>query len=118
MPSHTAAIARRIPRRARASGPGPVRTGCVLEVVDFDFEVGFDFEVEVRVREDAPRLDDFFDEDRRVWLPDVRDRELLLFDTFLLRDLGGEDVRVAMMTRLGRYHTSLTRHTPIPGPFR
>lgn len=97
MPSQIAAMARPRAWRTRATGPGPVRTGR---------------ELEDRVREDAPRLD-FFDEDRRVWLPDDRDRELLPFDFFEPRDRGGEDVRVAMIPRLGRYHTSLTRHTPM-----
>jgi hypothetical protein len=49
----------------------------------------------------------FFDDDRRVWLPDAPDRELVV-----LRDRGGEDVRVAMPTRLRDRHISLTRNTP------
>jgi hypothetical protein len=101
-------MARPKARKTRATGPGPVRTGRFGEVL---------LEPEPRERVDAPRLDFCFDDEvRRVWLPDDRDRELLLFATLLLRDLGGEDVRVAMMVRLGRYHISLTRHTPIPRP--
>lgn len=80
-------------------GPGPLRTarGAGLEAV-LD-------------------VDDFFDaeEERpRAWLPDDRDRELDARpeDVLLLRDPGGEDVRVAMLTRLGHSHTSPTLHTP------
>jgi len=39
-------------------------------------------------------------------LPDDRDEDVLL-----LRDPGGEDVRVAMVRRLGHGHTSHTDHT-------
>ena len=49
----------------------------------------------------------FFDDERRVWLPDEPDRERVL-----LRDRGGEDVRVAMPSRLRDRHISLTRNTP------
>jgi hypothetical protein len=50
----------------------------------------------------------FDDEDfRRVWLPDDR-----VLEPLLLRDAGGEDVRVAMLTRVGEGPTSLTLHTP------
>ena len=52
----------------------------------------------------------FFDGDRRDWLPDAPDRERVV-----LRDRGGEDVRVAMATRLRDRHTSLTRNTPRAG---
>ena len=48
----------------------------------------------------------FVDDARRVWLRDVPDRELLL------RDPDGEDVRVAMASRLRDSHISLTRNTP------
>ena len=41
---------------------------------------------------------------RRVWLPDDRG--------FLLRDRGGEDVRVAMVVRLRGHPNSPTCHTP------
>jgi hypothetical protein len=52
------------------------------------------------------------DEDfRRDWLPDDRVLEL-----FLLRDAGGEDVRVAMLTRVSECPTSLMHHTPGAGP--
>jgi len=48
------------------------------------------------------------DEDfRRVWLPDDR-----VLEPLLLRDAGGEDVRVAMLTRVSERPTSLTPHTP------
>jgi len=83
---------------ARTIRPGPVRTGR---------------EPDDRLREDVLLR---FDEVRRVWLPDDRDRELLPLDLLEPRDLGGEDVRVAMIARLCRYHTSLTRHTPIFRP--
>jgi len=83
---------------ARTIRPGPVRTGR---------------ELDDRLREDVLLR---FDEVRRVWLPDDRDRELLPLDLLEPRDLGGEDVRVAMIARLCRYHTSLTRHTPIFRP--
>jgi hypothetical protein len=67
------------------------------------------------------RGDDFFerellllpfdvDDERRVWLRDVPDRELVL------RDADGEDVRVAMASRLRDRHTSLTPNTPAHGP--
>jgi hypothetical protein len=92
IPSHVAAMPRPIALRARARGPGPD---------------GFFFAV-VRERVDALRLDE---EDRRAWLPDEPDREL---EDFELRDLGGEDVRVAMVARLGADHTSHTRPTPTP----
>jgi hypothetical protein len=59
---------------SRANGPGPVRR---------DDE-----------RERELVLLPFFADGRRVWLRDVPDRELLL------RDRDGEDVRVAMATRL------------------
>jgi hypothetical protein len=55
----------------------------------------------------------FFDDGRRVWLPDEPDRELVV-----LRDRGGEDVRVAMATRLRDRHISLTRNTPHIGAHR
>jgi len=99
IPSQIAAIARKNAPRTRAIGPGPLRTGR---------------ELDDRLREDV--LLRFFDEVRRVWLPDDRDRELLPLDLLEPRDLGGEDVRVAMIARLCRYHTSLTCHTPISRP--
>jgi hypothetical protein len=39
-------------------------------------------------------------------------------DVLLLRDPGGEDVRVAMVMSLGDRHTSLMRYTPraVPNP--
>jgi hypothetical protein len=53
----------------------------------------------------------FDDEDfRRVWLPDDR-----VLEPDLLRDAGGEDVRVAMLMRVGECPTSLTLHTPVVG---
>jgi hypothetical protein len=52
----------------------------------------------------------------------LRDREIELFffldpedreeDVLLLRDPGGEDVRVAMLRRLCQSHTSHRDHTP------
>jgi hypothetical protein len=47
----------------------------------------------------------FVDAGRRVWPRDVPDRELVL------REPDGEDVRVAMPTRLRDRHSSLTRNT-------
>jgi hypothetical protein len=69
----------------RPSGPGPVR----------------------RVDRDRERLllRRALDEERLTWLRDVPDRELLL------REPDGEDVRVAMATRLRDRHSSLTRNT-------
>ncbi|MGH3368010.1 MAG: hypothetical protein ACRDOY_12490 [Nocardioidaceae bacterium] len=74
-PIPTAAMARATPRTSRVSGPGRERG-------DRDDDRGFDLAAER----------DVDDLDRRAWLPDDRDRELRE-----LRDLGGEDVRVAMM---------------------
>ncbi len=51
------------------------------------------------------------DDVRRVWLPDEPDRERVL----PLRDLGGEDVRVAMLLRLRDGHIRPTCNTP-PAP--
>jgi hypothetical protein len=75
-----------------AIGPGPLRTarGAGRFVLEDE-----------RVDEE-----DF----RRVWLPDDRVLELAL-----LRDAGGEDVRVAMLRSLSEGHTSLTLHTPGAG---
>lgn len=58
------------------------------------------------------RLDD--EDFRRVWLPDDRvlDPAAELFALLLVRDAGGEDVRVAMVTRVCDGHTSTTLHTP------
>jgi hypothetical protein len=47
------------------------------------------------------------EDERRRRVPDDRDEELRE-----LRDLGGEDVRVAMMRRLRLCHMGLTCHTP------
>jgi hypothetical protein len=81
-----------MPVRSRVKTPGPLRR------------------VEERERERLLVLL-FFDDFRRVWLPDAPDRELLE-----LRDRGGEDVRVAMR-RIYAIATSVsrvTRHTPGP----
>jgi hypothetical protein len=72
----------------------------------------------LRTARGAGRVDFFFDDDlleevRRVWLPDDRDRELpepLLAP--VVRDAGGEDVRVAMPRRLRDRHTSHMHPTP------
>jgi hypothetical protein len=47
-------------------------------------------------------------------LPDDRDREPEppLLDVLLLRDAGGEDVRVAMIRNVRDFPTRPTRHTP------
>jgi hypothetical protein len=101
MPSHVEATP--LPRAAKsdAIGPGPLRTARGagrFALVD-------------------ERLDD--EDFRRVWLPDGRDREVpalpreLLRALLVLRDAGGEDVRVAMLRSLGERHTSLTLHTPV-----
>jgi hypothetical protein len=50
-----------------------------------------------------------------VLLPDDRDREVEappLRVVLLLRDAGGEDVRVAMVVKIRRNPTCPTRHTP------
>jgi hypothetical protein len=50
---------------------------------------------------------------RRGWLPDDREREPPeLLEDPEERDAGGEDVRVAMRTRLRRSHTGHTLPTP------
>ena len=56
-------------------------------------------------------------------LPDDRDREPELFlGVLLLRDAGGEDVRVAMVGNVRDGPTSPTRHTPhddaLPGDMK
>jgi hypothetical protein len=56
------------------------------------------------------RLDD--DGLRRVWLPDDRVLEEAELVALPFRDAGGEDVRVAMVTRVGEVHTSPSLHTP------
>ena len=97
MPSQTALMPRPKAARARGTRPGP--DGRLL--------------VDEPERDDALRLGE---EDRRAWLPDVPDREREVFDEladdFLLRDRGGEDVRGAMVARLGADHSSPRRHTP------
>jgi hypothetical protein len=75
-PSQTAVTARPTPIPSSVSGPGPVRRGRAV----------------VRERDFFVDERDFDAVDRRAWLPDDRDRELLE-----LRDRGGEDVRVAMI---------------------
>jgi hypothetical protein len=49
-----------------------------------------------------------------VVVPDDRDRELEppFRDVLLLRDAGGEDVRVAMIGNVRDFPTDPTRHTP------
>ena len=81
-----------MPVRSRVKTPGPLRR------------------VEERERERLLVLL-FFDDFRRVWLPDAPDRELVE-----LRDRGGEDVRVAMVSNLRDRHISLTRNTPNTRP--
>jgi len=85
IPSQVARIPRPTAFRALAIAPGPVR------------------------RREVER-----DAGRRA--PDARDRELEDFAVgvgdFELRDRDEEDVRVAMVDRLGADHTGLTRHTP------
>jgi hypothetical protein len=76
-----------------AIGPGPFRTAR---------GAGRFFLLEFFLLEE--RLDD--EDFRRVWPPDDRVLE------FLLRDAGGEDVRVAMLPSLFERLTSLTPHTP------
>jgi hypothetical protein len=50
---------------------------------------------------------------RRDWLPDDREREPPeLLEDPEERDAGGEDVRVAMASRLRDHHTSHRHHTP------
>ena len=55
-----------------------------------------------------------------VLVPDDRDRELEppLRDVLLLRDAGGEDVRVAMIGNVRDFPTGPTRHTPHDALFR
>jgi hypothetical protein len=80
----------------RATGPEPLRTarGAGRRLLVFLF-----FVLRLRVPE-PPRLP-FFDLDE---------------DVLLLRDPGGEDVRVAMLTTLGVRHTSHTHHRSVSGP--
>ena len=78
-------------------GPVPLRTARGAGRDDFDFVV-------------LPLL---VERVLRDWLPDDRvfeeaERE----DALLFDDAGGEDVRVAMVSRVGERHTSPTLHTP------
>lgn len=92
----------------RATGPGPLRTargaGRLFELVRL---VLGRVRLEVlRVREvELLELVFGFDFDADLEADD-RDEDVLL-----LRDPGGEDVRVAMLRRLGHRHSSHTHHT-------
>ena len=109
--SQAAATARPSTAKRRKTGPGPLRTargaGRRVDDVAFDdLDAGFFVEV---LPEDLP------DEDVLDRLPDDRDRELDVPDPLdpevvLLRDAGGEDVRVAMVRTLGEI-TRATRLT-------
>src|SRR5689334_23082425 len=91
-PSHSAETPWPRPEKARETGPGPFRTAraagrLFLEAL-------------------------FFAGLRLAWLPDGRDREVEapLFEVLLLRDAGGEDVRVDML----RIYAKVTRSRRIP----
>jgi hypothetical protein len=84
----------------RDTGPGPLRTARGAGRLDFV---------------EPP----FVLEERRDWLPDDRDRELvelLLRVAPEARDAGGEDVRVAMRGRLRDRHSRHRDPTPVRPP--
>ena len=91
-PSQTAEMARNRAWPNRAIGPGPLRTA----------------------RGGGARRTGFLPADRPrffVGFRALRDRVLEpLRDALLLREPGGEDVRVAMVTNVGHSHTSHTHH--------
>ncbi|GAA1112658.1 hypothetical protein GCM10009668_37980 [Nocardioides dubius] len=95
-PIQRATSPRAIAVKKRANGPGPLRTargagrpfGALLPREGVDFLV-------VVLRD-------------RVLEPDP---EAFARDVLLLRDPGGEDVRVAMLATLGESHHSLRDHT-------
>ena len=99
MPSQTAATPLPRAAKSRASGPGPLRTAR-----------GAGREPRVGLRFDVVGF-------RLAWLPVLRDRVLglafegVLRDVLLLREPGGEDVRVAMLRTLGDRHTRHRDHT-------
>lgn len=91
----------------RATGPGPLRTarGAGRRVVGLRLAVLFDREVvEAGLR---------FGLVLRDRVLELRDEELPVLrvvDVLLLRDPGGEDVRVAMVTTLRSRHSRHTHH--------
>src|SRR5690349_14097518 len=94
-PSQTALAPWPSAPKVRETGPGPLRTARGAGRRFF--------------------VDPFFAAGLRLpWLPDDRDREVeapfLL--VLLLRDAGGEDVRVAMFRNVRDHPTSPTCHTP------
>jgi hypothetical protein len=95
IPSQTALSPRKSAWKNRETGPGPLRTarGAGLRFAAGRRLLFFFFVLRVRLLEPPRPL---FDLDE---------------DVLLLRDPGGEDVRVAMVTTLGRCHTSHTHHT-------
>ena len=106
-PSQTVASAWPNVVKTRKIGPGPLRTARGAGRLAADFAAG---------RFDAAGF-------RRAWLvPDDRVREVepplvgAFFgpaeDVLLLRDPGGEDVRVAMFRSVHTSHTSHRLHTP------
>ena len=106
IPSHTAATPRPSAAKARKTGPGPLRTargaGLRVRVGARLLEDRFFLLGVPRVRvPDAPR----------VVRPDELDRPAL--DVLLLREPGGEDVRVAMTPNVGHRHSSHTDHTAV-----
>ena len=104
MPSQTAVTARNTVWKARATGPGPLRTAR-----GGGRRTGF-------LPADRPRFFEGFRALRARVLEPPRPfpAEVLLdrdVDVLLLRAPGGEDVRVAMVSNLGHSHTSHTHHT-------
>jgi hypothetical protein len=98
MPSQIAAMPRPSAKNSRATGPRPERT---------ERGAGRRFREDVRERFVVLR--------ERELEPDLL-RELdEPLDVLLLREPGGEDVRVAMVRNLGHRHTSHTDHTPLTG---
>jgi hypothetical protein len=94
----------------RATGPGPVRTarGAGLDAGRRDagrfLAAVFDRDFEAGVRPEPVLRLVLVDRGEPV----LRDREVE--DVLLLRDPGGEDVRVAMVPTLRSRHTSHTHH--------
>jgi hypothetical protein len=100
MPSQTAVNPRNSAEKKRAIGPGPLRTARGAGRFAAGRRLLFLF-FALRLRLLEPPRPLVFDLDE---------------DVLLLRDPGGEDVRVAMVNTVGLSHTSHTHHTLRVGP--
>jgi hypothetical protein len=106
-PSQTAATPRNSSVKSWATGPGPLRTARGagrLAAADRDLGAGLRA-LELRELVLRDRVLEPLRPEPRELLPDLDE------DVLLLRDPGGEDVRVAMVTTLGGRHTSPRDHT-------